>query len=32
LPGYGQHSIRFAFPKQLATLQAASQRMLQMRA
>ncbi len=32
LPGYGTQSIRFAFPKQLATLQAASQRMSAMRA
>ncbi len=32
LPGYGTQSIRFAFPKQLATLHAASQRMTAMRA
>jgi aspartate/methionine/tyrosine aminotransferase len=31
LPGYGQQSIRFAFPKKLATLQAAGERMLRMK-
>jgi aspartate/methionine/tyrosine aminotransferase len=29
-PGYGDHSVRFAFPKKLATLEAASERMAQM--
>ncbi len=27
LPGYGEHSVRFAFPKRIETLQAASERM-----
>ncbi|MCL4858157.1 MAG: pyridoxal phosphate-dependent aminotransferase [Caldilineaceae bacterium] len=30
LPGYGEQSIRFAFPKKLATLQAANERMMRM--
>jgi aminotransferase len=30
LPGYGDHSVRFAFPKKLATLRAAADRMAQM--
>lgn len=30
LPGYGDHSVRFAFPKKLATLEAARGRMKQM--
>lgn len=30
LPGYGVHSLRFAFPKKLATLEAARDRMKQM--
>ena len=29
-PGYGDHSVRFAFPKKLATLQAARERMANM--
>jgi aminotransferase len=29
-PGYGDHSVRFAFPKKLATLQAARERMVNM--
>jgi aminotransferase len=31
LPGYGRQSIRFAFPKQIATLQEASRRMSTMK-
>jgi len=30
LPGYGDHSVRFAFPKKLTTLEAARERMKQM--
>jgi aminotransferase len=30
LPGYGSHSVRFAFPKKLTTLEAARERMKQM--
>lgn len=30
LPGYGEQSIRFAFPKRLATLQTANERMMRM--
>jgi aminotransferase len=29
-PGYGDHSVRFAFPKQLETLRAAGERMARM--
>jgi aminotransferase len=31
LPGYGDRSIRFAFPKRLATLKAAGERMAKLR-
>ena len=30
LPGYGQHSVRFAFPKKIATLREAAERMMKM--
>jgi aspartate/methionine/tyrosine aminotransferase len=31
IPGYGEHSVRFAFPKKLETLQAAGERLMRLR-